>query len=150
MALTRGHSLTSFDIMQAKRSQAYADTTAAVDDFVAALSSDVKNEVQAIRHTILGVAPQIAEGVKWNAPSFRTTEYFATTHLRGKNGIAIIFHLGAKVREANPEGIRIDDEMALLRWLAKDRAIIRFQNLQDFNAKRLALVEIVNQWIRYV
>ena len=31
-------------------------------------------------------APGIREGVNWNAPSFRTTEYFATTNLREKDG----------------------------------------------------------------
>ena len=31
-------------------------------------------------------------------PSFKTTEYFATTNLRTKKGIGLVLHFGAKVR----------------------------------------------------
>lgn|GEM_PF-6904464 len=44
----------------------------AVDEFMAALSRPHK--------------PDIAEGIEWNAPSWRMTEHFATMHL-GSEGL---------------------------------------------------------------
>jgi hypothetical protein len=60
------------------------DTAAAVDAFMATLKHPHKPAIEEVRRVIFGADPSIAEGVKWNAPSFRTTGYFATTHLRAK------------------------------------------------------------------
>jgi hypothetical protein len=127
-----------------------ADTTKAVDEFMTALAHSSKSEVQAIRSLILAADPSISEGIKWNAPSFRTTEYFATTNLREKNGVGVILHLGAKVREIPPGGMPIDDPEKLLRWLAQDRAAVVFKDMNDFNAKKSAILSIIRSWITYV
>ncbi len=125
-----------------------SDTAAAVDAFMAALEHPHKDAIAALRHAICGADPSITEGVKWNAPSFRTTEYFATTHLRAKTGIAVILHLGAKVRDT--EGIAIDDQHGLLEWLGKDRAIIQFSDLQQLRQRATALQDIVRKWLVHV
>lgn len=127
-----------------------ADSTKAVEEFMLALEHRFKDEVQAIRSSILGEDPSIAEGIKWNAPSFRTTEYFATTNLREKNGVGIILHLGAKVRDIAPDGMPIDDPEKLLKWLARDRATIVFKDMDDFKAKKAAFLGIIRNWITYV
>src|SRR5262245_32599131 len=94
-----------------------ADTTEAVNALMKALDHPFKSEIEAIRAAILEAAPGIEEGVKWNAPSFRTHEYFATTNLREKQGIGVILHLGAKVRELGPAGVKVPDPRKLLKWL---------------------------------
>jgi len=116
--------------------QSPADSTAAVDKFMAELVHPFKNEVEAIRTLMLGVDPSIAEGIKWNAPSFRTTEYFATTNLRAKNVIGVILHLGAKAREMPDGGMKINDPKNLLKWLAKDRAAVEFASRSPERANR--------------
>jgi Domain of unknown function (DU1801) len=127
-----------------------ADTTAAVNEFMNQLDHPFKPEIQAVRDAILGVSPEVAEGIKWNAPSYRTTEYFATTNLREKAGVGIILHLGAKVRNVGPDGISIQDAEGLLKWLAKDRAMIVFKDMNDFNAKKVAFKSVLKQWLKYV
>lgn len=127
-----------------------ADTTAAVDAFMKGIDYPFKAEIGLIRRTIVGAAPGILEGIKWNAPSFRTTEYFATTNLREKAGIGLILHLGAKARELQAGGVRIDDPQHLLRWLGKDRAMIVFKDMKDLARRRPALAAIIRQWIAYV
>ena len=109
-----------------------------------------KDLLQAIRETILDAAPGIAEGVKWNAPSFRTHEYFATTNLREKEGIGVILHLGAKVRKGAPGGVDVQDVEHLLKWHAPDRASLRFTSANDFRAKKAAFAKIVRTWIVHV
>lgn len=127
-----------------------ADTTAAVDAFMDTLEHPFKAEIAAIRCAILGVDARIAEGIKWNAPSFRTTEYFATTHLREKAGIGVILHLGAKIRDVGPEGVVITDPDKMLKWLGKDRAMIVFKGMDDFVARRAAFEDVLRQWISNV
>jgi len=127
-----------------------ADSTQAVDEFMDKLDHAFKAEIQAIRSGILGADPSIAEGVKWNAPSFRTRDYFATINLREKNGAGVVLHLGAKVRELGPGGIAIADPEHLLKWLAKDRAIVAFRDMADFLARKSAFESLVRDWIRYV
>ena len=86
---------------------------------------DAIDAIDAIRSAILGDNPAISEGIKWNAPSYRTTESFATVNMRGRNGIGLILHFGAK-KSANCEtGAAVCDAEGLLIWLAKDRAIAR-------------------------
>jgi hypothetical protein len=130
------------------RRLASADSSAAVDLFMARLEHPRKNEIQAIRQIICGVDGAIAEGVKWNAPSFRTTEYFATTHLRVKVGVGVILHLGAKVRES--PSLLVDDPDGLLKWLGQERAMVSFAGMKELRAKKVAFERIVRQWIKYV
>ena len=63
-----------------------------VEIFLAALDHPLKPEILALRQIILAADPSITEGIKWNVPSFRTSEYFATMHLRAKDGIHVILH----------------------------------------------------------
>lgn len=127
-----------------------ADTTEAVDAFMKSLDHPFKAEIEVIRKTIKGAAPGIHEGIKWNAPSFRTTEYFATTNLREKVGIGLILHLGAKVRALPAGGIVIQDPAKLLKWLGKDRAMIVFKDGKELAARKDALAALVKDWVKYI
>ena len=55
-----------------------------VEALLASLEHPLKREILALRTLVLKVDSSIAEEIKWNAPSFRTTEHFATMHLRAK------------------------------------------------------------------
>jgi len=109
-----------------------------------------KPEIEALRKLMLEVAPSVREGVKWNAPSFRTSEYFATFQLRAKDGVQVILHLGAKKRDSSATGIAIADPESLLEWLAKDRASAKFHDLKDIEARRAAFANLIRQWIKHV
>lgn len=121
-----------------------------VEMFLAALDHPFKPEILALRRAILDADPSITEGIKWNAPSFRTTEYFATMHLRANDGVQIILHLGAKKREDATARGKIADPESLLSWLGEDRASLMFRNLQEVEARRAALADLISQWIRHV
>jgi hypothetical protein len=127
-----------------------ADTTPAVNAFMKSLQLPAKTQVQALRKAILEADPSIGEGVKWNAPSFRTTEYFATINLRVKQGVGVILHFGAKVRKVAAGPKSIDDPHGLLTWLAKDRAMVTFTGKSDLAASKKAFQAILKQWITLV
>lgn len=127
-----------------------ADSSAAVDAFMAELVHPHKPEIEALRVLMLGVVPAVQEGVKWNAPSFRTSEYFATTHLRAKSGFSVVLHLGAKARQLPPGSVAIDDPARLLKWLGPDHAIVEFASADAFNSAKAALQAVLRQWVTYV
>ena len=127
-----------------------ADTSSAVEAFLAALDHPHAAGIRALRALVLAADPSIAEGIKWNAPSFRTHEYFATTHLRAKLGFGLILHLGAKARVPAEGGLELEDPTGLLTWLAQDRAVIHFDDAADLGAKADALAAVIRAWIRHV
>jgi len=119
-----------------------------VAEFLRKLKHPRKMDIEAVRKIILGVSPKISEGIKWNSPSFRTTEYFATLNLR-KDQVWLILHFGAKTKD-NSNEVKIADPSGLLKWLAKDRAVVIFSDAKDVTAKKSALQKIIREWIRYV
>ncbi len=121
-----------------------------VETFLAALEHPSKPEILALREIILGIDPAITEGIKWNAPSFRTADDFATFHLKAKDGIQIILHRGAKKRTSPMSRDAIADSDGLLEWLGDDRATVKFRNLEEIQAKRSAFEGILRQWIQHV
>ena len=129
-----------------RRESAQQDVTA----FLAALDHPLKPEILVLRQIILDADPSIAEGIKWNVPSFRTSEYFATMHLRAMESVQVILHLGAKTRDTSITGVAIADPGSLLVWLAKDRASVTFGDLNDIDARRSAFTNIIRQWITHI
>lgn len=118
--------------------------------FLRDLTHPLKPAVEAVREAILEASPEIREGIKWKAPSFRTSEYFATLNLRGKGGtdrVWLILHTGAKVSASASTVVKIADPAGLLEWLAKDRCVVTFQDANDVAAKRDALQSIIREWI---
>ncbi|AUX48223.1 uncharacterized protein SOCE26_097540 [Sorangium cellulosum] len=124
-----------------------AQTHPDVIEFLRALDHPMKREIEAVRQIILGVSPEIHEEIKWNAPSFRTTDHFATFNLRTKEHVRLILHRGVKVKDTATKGLEIADPAGLLEWLAKDRCLVTLGDGKDIEAKRAALEAVLRAWI---
>lgn len=120
-----------------------------VQTYLKTLDHPRKVEIVALREVILASDKSIQESIKWNAPSFYTTEHFATMNLRGKSGIAVIMHFGAKKREAKGRP-SVADSAALLEWLADDRAIVTFSSVAEIEEKRVAYQALLREWMKLV
>lgn len=118
--------------------------------FLAALDHPLKREFETVRTIILGADPTIEEGIKWNAPSFRTREYFATFHHRSTDTIQLVFHLGAKVKDNSRAKLQIDDPAGLIKWLANDRCLVTLGAGKAIQANKAAFVAIVRRWISFL
>lgn len=110
-----------------------------VDEFLENLSHPLKAEVEAVRSIIKGVDKNIAEEIKWNAPSFNYKgEYLVTFNLRETERIHLVFH--------NP---RIPEvKSALLEGNYKDRRMLYLTDMDDIQAKKTALEKILKQLIK--
>jgi hypothetical protein len=122
-----------------KASSPEADGTKDVKAFFASLSHPAKRELQLLRKIILGADPSITEGIKW--------KYFATLHLRAKEGIQVILHLGAK---AGKSASGLSDPAGLLQWLGEDRALVTFRDMKDIRGRQRAFEALLRRWIRHV
>jgi hypothetical protein len=65
-----------------------------------------------------------------------------------KAGIGLILHFGAKKNAIADSGVAIPDPGGLLDWLARDRAMILFRDLDDLAQKAPALQVLLREWIR--
>src|SRR5687768_7259956 len=71
---------------------------ATVGSFLESLDHPLRQEIEAVRRMIREAVPTAGEEIKWNAPSFYTSEHFATLHLRNRNCVQVVLHLGARPR----------------------------------------------------
>lgn len=122
---------------------------AGVEAFLADLDHPLKAEIAAVRADILGLDSSIGEGIKWKAPTFRTTDDFATVNLRSTDSLQLILHLGAKVRPDQAE-MAVDDPVGLLKRLGKDRCMATLGKGAAFEANREAFAAVLRRWITYV
>ncbi len=121
-----------------------------VSEYLRELKHPLKPGIEALRELILAVSPAIQEGIKWNSPSFRTSDYFATMNLRGSKGedrIWLILHTGAKGKAGE---VKVADPEAMLKWLGKDRCMVTFTDGEDIRAKGRSLQAIVREWVRHL
>ena len=121
----------------------------AVNDFLRRLEDPRKPVLAALRKIIRHAAPNIREGIKWNAPSFRVDDYFATAGLHDKDVVRVVFHRGARPK-GGAKAMRIADPAGLLEWHARDRCSAKFYNMKDVKAKAAELRNIVRQWIKQI
>lgn len=121
-----------------------------VDEFLRDLDHPMKAAIATVRRFILDAAPGIADGIKWNAPSFRTSEWFATFNLRARDRVQLIFHFGAKSKDGTKQGLRIPDPDGMVEWLASDRAMVTVGAGKEIAARRKALQDLVRAWLAHL
>ena len=120
-----------------------------VPTFLAALDHPRKDAILALRAVVAGADPRITEEIKWNAPSFRAPEPFATFMLRSKDGVQLVLHFGAKKRSSPVDRAAVSDPAGLLTWLGEDRASLLVRDVADVAGKQAAIAELVREWLRH-
>jgi hypothetical protein len=112
-----------------------------VNDYMEKLTHPFKTEIERLRNIILNANPKLEERVKWNAPSFYYIKDFAAFNLRAKGYVQIIFIFY--------DGNMIEDS-SLLEGKWKDRREARFYGMDDIEAKKPALEQFINNWIKLI
>ncbi|MBX7106532.1 MAG: DUF1801 domain-containing protein [Gemmataceae bacterium] len=131
-----------------KSSASAARHDPAVDEYLRLLDHQRKAEIEAVREAILAADPAVAEGIKWNAPSFRSADYFATVNLRARGGeerVWVILHSGAKGKKTMQDSVA--DPAGLVEWLAPGRGLVTFADPADFRRKKSAFQSLIRAWI---
>lgn len=125
-------------------------SSAEVDAFLAESAHPLKAELELVRRIVVAASPAIREEVKWNAPSFRTHESFATLNgPRHVEHVLIVLHAGATARGLDLRAL-VADPHGLLDWRGKDRALVALRGAAEIRKHRAALQALVRAWIRHV
>jgi hypothetical protein len=118
-----------------------------VEDYLRELRHPMKEGVEQLRAAILASNAGITEHIKWNAPSFCLDGVDrATFRLQPGDRLQLVLHRGAKVRD-DSEGFRFDDPTGSVEWVTSDRGVVTFRDLDDVEARRDAVVDLVNRWV---
>jgi hypothetical protein len=129
-------------------SDVMANRSADVDAFMAALDHPLKEGIEQVRLGILSSNPQITEHIKWNAPSFcMNGEDRVTFNLQSKGRVQLNFHRGVKAKDS--DDFAFEDSAGLLDWRTVDRGIVTLSDMNDIDAKEVALIETVSRWLEY-
>lgn len=109
-----------------------------VDAFLRELNHPLTAEIEAVRSIIKGVNKDIAEEVKWKAPSFNFKgEYLVTFNLRDVKRIHLVFH--------NPQISKVKSK--LLEGDYVDRRMAYFADMQDIKTKKPLLEKALKDLI---
>jgi len=116
--------------------------------FLDGLDHPLRMEIEQLRQEILKANPKLSENIKWNGPNYSyNSEDRITMKVQPPKNIQLIFHRGAKVRD-QPDSRLIEDHSGLLAWRTNDRAITTFRNMEDIITNKLALTQIVREWLK--
>ena len=114
-------------------------TAEPVDEYLAQLDHPLKAVVVRAREIVLGASPVIAERIKWKSPSFYAgADDLGAFELRPRDFVRLVLVFPHGLVD-DPEGIMLGD------W--SDRRELRFTSLDDVEAKRSALHDIVEAWV---
>ncbi len=128
-----------------------APPSAEVTSLLADLAHPLEPAILTLRAAVLGADSRIGEGIKWNAPSYHVAgAHFATFHLRGKTGVQLVLHLGAKSRPDATVREAVSDPDGMLEWKSADRATFMVRDAADATAKASALTRLVREWMTHV
>jgi hypothetical protein len=123
-----------------------------VTAYIQNLEPNFATTIQALRDIILSTDADIAEEIKWNAPTF----FYAGEMLLSspkdykKYIIATNFHKG-RILLVFPSGAKINDTLGFLEGDYKDgRRLHYFNDLDDVLAHKKALQNVISEWIKLV
>jgi hypothetical protein len=117
-----------------------------VDGYLATLEHPHKSGIESLRKMILALKPGISEEIKWNAPSFKLEDHFATFKLHPPRNIQLVLHTGAKAK-SNAKTFVIEDPEGLLKWPARDRSLLTLESTAALRTHKAAVLKILKQWV---
>lgn len=120
-------------------------TYKSVEAFLADLTGEGLAVAEGLRALIKSARPDLAEGVKWNAPSFSLDGIdLLTLGVERDGSIRLVLHRGAKAQDAT--GFRFDDPEKLARWPAPDRGVVVVKDQAGLAARAAGLGDLVKRW----
>ena len=109
-----------------------------VDSLLEKKKHPLDAEIRKVRAIILAADDRVGEAVKWSTPTFIYKGNIASFFMNAKKFVSLMFHKGAM----------LNDPSGLLEGDGKEARTARFQNMEDIENKKEALVGIIREWIR--
>ena len=123
----------------------------AVSAYIAQLDEIVGAIVEKLRQIVLSTDPEIAEEIKWNAPSFYYTGEMKPFDPKEYKRHIIVMNLHKRILLVFPSGAKIDNAAGLLEGNYTDgRRLLTIAGMDDVLQKEQALRNAVKDWISKV
>lgn len=101
--------------------------------------------VDALRVAIRQAGPDLAETIKWNAPSFaQDGQDRITLGLERDGGVRVVLHRGAAKLA---DGFVFDDRSGLAKWPSPDRGVLKLKDAAAVGSNRPALIDLFSRWL---
>ena len=125
--------------------------TELVSAYIEKLEEPTKEIVEALRQTILSTDPEIAEEIKWNAPSFYYSGEMKPFDPKEYRRHIIVMNLHKRILMVFPSGAKIDNSSGLLTGDYKDgRRLIEIKAMDDVKSIAPALQVAIKDWLSKV
>lgn len=124
-----------------------------VTAFIKKTSPDIAKLLETLRQVILKTDEEIAEQIKWNAPSFYYKGEMKAFDAKEYKRDIVVYNLHKKeyVLLVFPTGAKIKDSSGLLEGDYKDgRRLIKIYDLRDLKTKEKNLQKIIKLWLSQV
>jgi uncharacterized protein YdhG (YjbR/CyaY superfamily) len=133
------------DALKAKKSKNKVTAIKSAEDeevagFMNKLKHPFKAEVEAVRSIIKNANKNIAERIKWKAPSYYYKEDMVTFNLWEKKQVHLVFHHPAIVKIKSP----------LLEGNYDKRRMTYFKTMDEIKANKKELVRIINELVKAI
>jgi hypothetical protein len=109
-----------------------------VDAYLAKKAHPLTAEIERVREIVLGAHPGITETIKWSSPTFIYKGNMASYFMNAKKHVSLMFHTGATIR----------DDSGLLQGDGKEGRAAKFANMEDIEARKGDLENVVLEWVR--
>lgn len=114
------------------------NTNPKVEEFLLSKDLPQLTEILKIREIILSTDDRIMESIKWSLPTFLYKGIIASILVNSRKYVSLMFRYGAYIKDRN----------GLLSGDGKISRTAKFMDLEDIESKKVALQELVREWIR--
>ncbi|MBI1933340.1 MAG: DUF1801 domain-containing protein [Ignavibacteriales bacterium] len=119
----------------------------AVNNFMNNLDHPYKEGIEFLRNVIKKCNDSIIEEIKWNAPSYKLENHFATFKLYPPKNIQIVLHTDSKLK-GDPHKFHLDDPHQIIKWAAPDRCVITIKSNKEAKELSNEISSLINSWIK--
>lgn len=125
--------------------------TELVSAYIEKLEEPAKDIVEALRQIILNTDPEIAEEIKWNAPSFYYSGEMKPFDPKEYRRHIIVMNLHKRILLVFPSGAKINNSSGLLTGDYKDgRRLVYVETMDDVKRIAPVLKEAIRDWLSKV
>ena len=128
--------------------KAKLSNTELVSEYIEKLEEPAKEIVEALRQVILSTDAEIAEEIKWNAPSFYYSGEIKPFDPKEYRRHIIVMNLHKRILLVFPSGAKIDNTFGLLTGDYKDgRRLAEVKTIEDVKEITMALQAAIRDWL---
>ncbi|MBK7895615.1 MAG: DUF1801 domain-containing protein [Candidatus Promineifilaceae bacterium] len=121
-----------------------------VEQLLSLLDHPDINLINLVRETVKQAAPELVEGVKWNAPSYAlNSNDIITFNFRNYGSVSLIFHTGPKGKDTKTGQHLFEESTGLVEWVADKRFVLKVVDGRFLQTHSAHITQLIQTWTAY-